>query len=142
MEQPRAIRVVIVDDHAAVRRILRFGLLDMHDIEVVGEAGDGEEALRVCDDLHPDMVLLDLRLPGTDSIATLRALLRMEPVPQVLVHTADYEGRLIPEALAAGACGYVLKSGLAEFVTAIRDAHASQEGERIAGHLLERELDG
>jgi two-component system, NarL family, response regulator LiaR len=127
MREPRAIRVVIVDDHAMVRTSLRFALLDAHDIEAVGEASDGEEALRVCGELHPDLVLLDLRLPGLDSIATIRALRRQEPVPQVLVHTADYDERIIPKALAAGACGYVLKGELAELVAAIRTAHAGQQ---------------
>ena len=127
MKQPRAIRMVIVDDHAMVRRSLRFALLDAHDIEVVGEAADGEEALRVCSDLRPDMVLLDLRLPGLDSPATIRVLQRQEPAPQVLVHTAEYDERLIPEAIAAGACGYVLKGELAELLEAIRTAHARQQ---------------
>jgi DNA-binding NarL/FixJ family response regulator len=127
MRKPRAIRVVIVDDHAIVRRSLRFALLDTRDIDVVGEAADGEELLRVCGNLRPDVVLLDLRLPGLDSIATIRALRRREPVPQMLVHTADYDERLIPQALAAGACGYVLKGGIAELVAAIRNAHAGQQ---------------
>ncbi|HEV2461184.1 MAG TPA: response regulator transcription factor [Ktedonobacterales bacterium] len=124
MRKSSAIRVVLVDDHAIVRRSLRFGLLDAHDIQVVGEAADGEEALCVCRDLRPDVVLLDLRLPGMDSIAIIRALHRNEPMPQVLVHTADYDERVIPKALAAGACGYVLKGELAELLAAIRTAHA------------------
>ena len=127
MRHSRAIRVVIVDDHAMVRRSLRFALLDAHDIDVVGEAADGEETLRVCRDLRPDLVLLDLRLPGLDSIATIRALLGQEPVPKVLIHTAAYDERLIPEALAAGACGYVLKGDLTELLGAIRTAHAYQK---------------
>jgi DNA-binding NarL/FixJ family response regulator len=127
MRQSRAIRVVIVDDHALVRRSMRFALQDAQDIEVVGEAADGEETLRVCGDLRPDLVLLDLRLPGLDSIATIRALLRHEPVPKVLMHTAAYDECLIPEALAAGACGYVLKSDLTELLGAIRSAHAYQQ---------------
>jgi DNA-binding NarL/FixJ family response regulator len=122
MTEPMSLRVVIVDDHAMVRTSLRFALLDAHDIDVVGEAADGAEALRICGDLHPDLVLLDLRLPGLDSIATIRALLCKEPVPQVLVHTAAYDERLIPEALGAGACGYVVKGELAELLAAIRAA--------------------
>jgi DNA-binding NarL/FixJ family response regulator len=122
MTEPTSIRVVIVDDHPMVRRSVRFALLYARDIAVVGEAVDGEETLRVCADLHPDLVLLDLRLPGLDSIATIRALRRQEHVPTVLLHTATYDERLIPEALAAGACGYVLKGELAELVAAIRAA--------------------
>jgi DNA-binding NarL/FixJ family response regulator len=122
MTEPTCMRVVIVDDHAMVRTSLRFALLDAHDIDVVGEAADGEEALRVCGDLQPDLVLLDLRLPGLDSIATIHALRRQEPMPQVLVHTAAYDERLIPEALAAGACGYVFKGDMVELLGAIRAA--------------------
>ena len=126
----RALRVVIVDDHPAVRLSLRFALLSAADIEVVGEATDGEEMLRVCGDLHPDVVILDLRLPGRLSgVAAIRALRRpVGAVPQVVVHTADYDTRLVPEALAAGAWGYVLKQGeLAELIAAIRAAHAHRQ---------------
>jgi DNA-binding NarL/FixJ family response regulator len=123
VSEPTAIRVVVVDDHPAVRLTLRMALLAAPDIEVVGEAADGEEALQVCRDRHPDVVLMDLRLPGRDGIATIRALQDQEPVPRVLVLTAFYDERLIPEALAAGACGYVLKlSDIQEIVAAIRAA--------------------
>ena len=120
-------RVVIVDDHSEVRRGLRLALLGAGDIAVVGEAADGEEALRVCGDVHPDVVVMDLRLPGRVSgVAAIRALRRPAgTMPQVVVHTAEYDARLVPEALAAGACGYVLKGGgLAGLVAAIRAAHA------------------
>jgi two-component system, NarL family, response regulator LiaR len=127
MSEPRVIRVVIVDDHAMVRRSLRFALLDLQDIDVVGEAADGEEALRVCGELHPDMVLLDLWLPGLDSIETIRTLRRHRPTPKVLVHTADYDERLISEALAAGACGYLVKGELTELLAAIRTAHGRRQ---------------
>jgi DNA-binding NarL/FixJ family response regulator len=129
MTEPMSLRVVIVDDHAMVRTSLRFALLDAHDIDVVGEAADGAEALRICGDLHPDLVLMDLRLPGVDSPATIRALQgQEEPVPQVLVYTAEYDERLIAETLAAGACGYVLKQGeFMELLEAIRVAHARQQ---------------
>jgi DNA-binding NarL/FixJ family response regulator len=124
------LRVVIVDDHPAVRRSLRFALLSAEDIDVVGEAADGEEALWICGDLHPDVVIMDLRLPGRLSGAeAIRALQRPEgSVPQVVVHTADHDARLVPEALAAGAWGYVPKQGeLAELIAAIRAAHARQQ---------------
>jgi DNA-binding NarL/FixJ family response regulator len=114
--------VVIVDDHPMVRQSLRFALLGAEDLDVVGEAADGEEALQVCGALHPDVVLMDLRLPGRLSSAeAIRALQREQPVPQVLVHTADYDGSCISEALAAGACGWVLKQGaIEELFAAIR----------------------
>jgi NarL family two-component system response regulator LiaR len=121
MSEPRAIRVVVVDDHPQVRLSLRLALLAASDIEVVGEAADGEEALQVCADLQPDVVLMDLRLPGRNGVATIRALQAQQPIPQVLVLTAFYDEQLIPEAIAAGACGYLLKAGeIKELFAAIR----------------------
>jgi DNA-binding NarL/FixJ family response regulator len=109
--EPTGIRVVIVEDHPKVRLGLRLALRAAPDIEVVGEAADGEEALQVCGKLHPNVVLMDLRLPGLDGISTIRALQSQNPVPQVLVLTAFYDEQLIPDAVAAGPCSYVLKQG-------------------------------
>src|SRR5262249_52136093 len=108
---------------------LRFALLTAQDIEVVGEAADGEELLRVCGDLHPNMILMDLRLPGVDSPGIIGALQRQEASPpHTLVYTAEYDEHLIAQTLAAGACGYVLKGGdLTELLEAIRAAHAYQQ---------------
>ena len=107
-----------------VRMGLRLSLLSTEGIDVVGEAEDGEEALRVCAELHPDVVLMDLRLPGLDGAATTWALQGQVPVPRVVVLTASYDERLIPDALAAGASGYVLKGGsVEELVAAIRSAY-------------------
>jgi DNA-binding NarL/FixJ family response regulator len=136
MTEVDPIRVVIVDDHPVVRQSLRFAMLTAQDVEVVGEAADSTEALRACGELHPDVVLMDLRLPGLDGIGTIRALQSQiqsqrqgsEPLPQVLVFTADLDEGLIAEALAAGACGYVPKEGeFGEILTAIRAAHARQQ---------------
>jgi DNA-binding NarL/FixJ family response regulator len=128
MKEAGAIRVVIVDDHPMVRLTLQLALQVSEDIAVVGEAADGEEALQVCTERHPDVVLMDLRLPRLDSVETIRALVRHEPAPQVLVYTAEYDARLIQEALAAGACGYVLKEGeLTELLAALRAAHERQQ---------------
>jgi DNA-binding NarL/FixJ family response regulator len=129
-EASRALRVVIVDDHPMVREFLSFALLSVEDIEVVGAAADGEEALQLCGDLHPDVVIMDLRLSGRLSSAeTIRTLLRPEgPLPQVLLHTAVYDERLVSEALAAGACGYVPKEGdLTPLVAAIRAASGREQ---------------
>lgn len=124
MSTQEPIRVVIVDDHALVRLSLRTLLLTADDLAVVGHAADGEEALRVCGEVHPDVVLMDLRLPGMDGIATIRALQRHDPVPHVLVLTATYDERRIAEALAAGASGYLLKDFLtAELIAAIHAVH-------------------
>ena len=127
MSEPSPIRVVIVDDHPMVRTGLRLMLLSTEEIAVVGEAEDGEEALRVCTEVQPDVVLMDLRLPRLDGVASTRALQQLIPVPRVLVLTAAYDERLIPEALEAGASGYALKGGnVEELVAAIQSAYARQ----------------
>jgi DNA-binding NarL/FixJ family response regulator len=121
------IRVVIVDDYNMVRMGLRLTLLSTGVIDVVGEAEDGEEALRVCAEVHPDVVLLDLRLPRMDGVATTQALQRLVPIPRVLVLTTAYDERLISEVLAAGASGYMIKGGtVEELVAAIQSARARQ----------------
>ena len=125
---PVSMRVVLVDDHPMVRMGLRMMLRSIEAIDIVGEAEDGEEALRVCAEVHPDVVLMDLRLPRLDGVATTRALQRRDPVPGVLVLTASYDERLIPAVLAAGASGYMLKGGgVEELVAAIRCAHARHQ---------------
>src|SRR5260370_13366263 len=97
MREQGAIRLVIVDDHPMVRRSLRFALLAAQDIDVVGEPADGEEVLRVCGDLHPDLVLIYLRRPGVDSPATIRALQgEQNPGPQGRVSTREPRLRVIP----------------------------------------------
>jgi DNA-binding NarL/FixJ family response regulator len=122
------IRVLVVDDHPKVRQSLRRVLSAAPHIEVVGEAADGEEALRVCGELHPEVVLMDLRLPGLDGVSAIRALQGQEPVPQVVVLTTFYDEQLIPQALAAGAGSYVLKVGaIDELLAAIRAAHEREQ---------------
>lgn len=115
------IRVVLVDDHFAMRGVIRMTLETADDIEVVGEAADGEAALRVCAATAPQVVLMDLRLPRLDGVATIRALQSHDPIPKVLVLTAGYDERLIKDALEAGASGYVLKMAkIDELLAAIR----------------------
>jgi DNA-binding NarL/FixJ family response regulator len=122
--------VVIVDDSALVRMSLKTMLLVADDFEVVGEAGDGEEAVRVCAETHPELVLMDLRLPRLDGVAAIRALQQHPPVPGVLALTAGYDERLIAEALAAGAGGYALKQGgMDQLVAAIRAARDGRQPE-------------
>ena|SRR5215469_6492911 len=117
------IRVVLVEDHPTVRRGLKMILRSADDIMVVGKAGDGEEAQRVCAEVQPDLVLMDLRLPGLGGVETIRALQHFRHVPQVLVLTTFNDERLIAEALAAGASGYLLKQvDKAALTAAIRTA--------------------
>lgn len=124
------IRVVLVDDHAAMRGVIRMALSTAGDIDVVGEAADGEAALRVCAQTQPEVVLMDLRLPRLDGVATIRALQGSDPAPKVLVLTAGSDERLIKDALAAGASGYVLKlAGIDELLAAIR---ATRDGQTLS----------
>jgi DNA-binding NarL/FixJ family response regulator len=119
--EPTRIRVVLVEDHAAVRAVVRMALETADDMEVVGEAADGEAALRVCGATHPDVVLMDLRLPRLDGVAAIPALLQQDPVPKVLVLTADADERHLKDTLAAGASGYVLKMArIEELLAAVR----------------------
>lgn len=102
------IRVVLADDQAMVRAGLRLILETQPDVEVVGEAADGEEALRVAKQQRPDLVLMDIRMPRVDGIEATSRLIAEQPAPRVLVVTFDAD-RFVYEALRAGASGFILK---------------------------------
>lgn len=104
-----AIRVMVVDDHAVVRQGLRMFLSMDPDIDVVGEAADGAEALRVAHELHPDVVLMDLLMPVMDGIAATAAIRRELADVEVLALTSVLEDRMVVNAIQAGASGYLLK---------------------------------
>ena len=126
VESPR-IGVMVVDDHTVVRNGIRFSLLAFDDIELVGEADSGEEALRLCTQLQPDVILMDMVMPGMDGAATTRAIRARYPRTQVLALTSFQEGNLVEEALKAGAIGYLLKDvAVDELADAIRLAYAGQ----------------
>ncbi|MBT0772721.1 response regulator transcription factor [Kineosporia sp. J2-2] len=102
-------RVLLVDDHALVRAGLT-ALLDAHPrIEVVGEAADGDQAVELTENAEPDVVLMDLSMPGTDGVTATRELLVRRPGTQVLVLTSFSDRNRVRDALAAGAIGYLLK---------------------------------
>ncbi len=127
MSESESIRVVIVDDHEVVRNGLRFSLLAFDDLELVGEAANGEEALSVCAELQPDVVLMDLRMPGMGGAEATQALLRDHPEVKVIALTSFHEGTRVQQALQAGATGYLLKDvGVDELAQAIRAAHAGR----------------
>ncbi|SDS58743.1 DNA-binding response regulator, NarL/FixJ family, contains REC and HTH domains [Friedmanniella luteola] len=112
------IRVLIVDDHAIVRGGLAALLGTAADLDVVGQAADGEEAVRLVEELEPDVVLMDLSMPGMDGVQATRALLGRRPAVHVLVLTSMSEQRWILEALEAGAEGYLLKHSEPEAILA------------------------
>jgi len=121
------IRVLVVDDHAVVRSGLRAVLQAFDDLKMAGEAGSGEEALRMCEQLQPDVVLMDLVMPGMDGTAATRAIRERWPQIQVIALTSFKERGLVEEVLKAGAMGYLLKNVSAEEIgAAIRAAFAGR----------------
>jgi NarL family two-component system response regulator LiaR len=118
------IRVMIVDDHTVVRGGLRFFLLAFEDIELVAEARSGEEALDLCTQHRPDVVLMDMVMPGMSGAKATRAIREQHPQTQIIALTSFPEGDLVQEALQAGAIGYLIKdTPIDELAEAIRSAH-------------------
>jgi NarL family two-component system response regulator LiaR len=121
------IRVLLVDDHAVVRSGLAAFLMVFDDLELVAEAGSGEEAVRLCRELEPDVVLMDLVMPGMDGAAATKAIRAECPDVQVVALTSFKEEELVQGAMEAGAIGYLLKNVSAdELAGAIRAAHAGR----------------
>jgi DNA-binding NarL/FixJ family response regulator len=115
------ITVLLVDDHTILREGLR-ALLGFHeDVQVVGEARDGEEAIALTGQLHPDVVLMDIAMPGMDGIAATRAIRARYPRTHVLILTQHEDRQYVLPLLKAGASGYVLKRALGDdLITALR----------------------
>jgi NarL family two-component system response regulator LiaR len=135
------IRVMIVDDHLMVRRGLATFLRAAPDLELVGEAASGAEAIQVCGQVRPNVVLMDLKLPNLDGIAATRAIRSAHPEIQVIAVTSSQEDGLVSEALRAGAIGYLLKDvgvmGLGDAIRAARAGHPTLSPE--ATHALVRQ---
>ena len=121
------IRVLIVDDHEMVRSGLAAFLRVAPDLELVGEASDGPEAVQLCAELRPDVVLMDMVMPGMDGAAATRAVLERCPEVRVIALTSFPEEDLVPRALQAGATSYLMKNvAAAELAAAIRAARAGR----------------
>jgi NarL family two-component system response regulator LiaR len=121
------IRVLIVDDHAIVRKGVRALLATEHDIEVVGEAGNGEEALAQVQTLHPNVILMDLVMPKMDGIEATRQITTQHPEVRILVLTSFAADDKVFPAIKAGALGYLLKdSGPEELIQAIHQVHRGE----------------
>ncbi|TDC73758.1 response regulator [Streptomyces hainanensis] len=133
------IRVLIVDDHQVVRRGLRTFLEVQDDIEVVGEAADGAAGVERAEELRPDVVLMDVKMPGTDGVEALGRLSELGNPARVLVVTSFTERRTVIPALRAGAAGYVHKDidpeALAGAIRAVHAGHVLLQPE-VAGALL------
>jgi two-component system response regulator NreC len=116
-----AIRVLIADDHGVLRSGLTALLNSEPEMEVVGEAEDGEQTLRQAEELHPDVVLMDLNMPKGDGLYTTRGLKEMYPEVNVLILTMHEDDSLLREAIKCGAAGYILKRAVeSELITAIQ----------------------
>ena len=137
-------RILIVDDHPLTREALA-ALLVEHGFDVVGQAGDGAEAIELTRALEPDLVLLDLSMPGLDGLTALPQLRDAAPAAEVVVLTASGTEENLLQAIRAGAAGYLLKSEpaerIVEFLRGVARGEAALSG-AIARRLLEQVRDG
>lgn len=104
--------MLLADDHALVRRGFRRLLEDDPEIAVVGEASNGEEAIQLAASLAPHVIVMDAAMPGTSGLAAIRVILERRPAARILMLSMHSEATLVQQAMAAGACGYVLKNAL------------------------------
>jgi DNA-binding NarL/FixJ family response regulator len=140
----QTIRVVLADDHAIYRQGLA-GLLGIHGIDVVGQAPNGEEAIELVEELAPDVVVMDLNMPGVSGVEATQILTARTPATKVLILTVSAQAADVTDAVVAGASGYVLKDApIDEVVGGIRAAAGGEAliSPRIAGDLLERIREG
>jgi DNA-binding NarL/FixJ family response regulator len=136
---PEPIRTLIVDDHALFRRGLEIVLVSEPDIEVVGQAGDGDEAVEKAGESVPDIVLMDVRMPRSGGIEACRAIKEVAPSAKIIILTMSDEEEDLFDAIRAGASGYLLKDiPLDEVAEAVRAVHGGQSliSPSMAGKLL------
>jgi DNA-binding NarL/FixJ family response regulator len=123
----KPIRIILVDDHAILRQGTAELLRREPDLEVIGQAGDGQEAFDLVQELRPDIAVMDVRMPGMSGVEATRRIHELFPNVQVLVLTAHDDDQYVFSLLEAGACGYLLKSApVAELVKAIRLVKAGE----------------
>lgn len=127
MNDQKPIRVMIVDDHGMVRKGLMAFLTNRPDIVVIGEARDGREAISLCQQLQPDVILMDLLMPEMDGVDAIRNIHQQWPQIQIIALTSFQEKELVQNAIRAGAIGYLLKNITGdELVEAIHAAFAGR----------------
>ncbi|MGD0751949.1 MAG: response regulator transcription factor [Anaerolineales bacterium] len=123
------IRIVVADDHLIIRQGLRLIMETQEGFEMVGEAADGEEAVNLCDELKPDVVLMDLRMPGMDGLTAIEILRTKQPEIAVVILTTFNEDDLMMRGLRMGAKGYLLKDTDRE--TLFNTIRAASRGETL-----------
>jgi len=127
MDEARPIKILLVDDHSMVRRGLSAFLKNESDLEIIGEARDGREAIEKCEQNQPDVILMDLIMPDLGGIAATRMILERWPDIRILALTSFQEKDLVQDALQAGATGYMLKNVSGdELASAIRSTYAGK----------------
>jgi NarL family two-component system response regulator LiaR len=125
MSNTKNIEVITVDDHPMVRHGIKTMLLTFDDISVIGEAGNGLETLALFKEIQPDVILMDIVMPGMNGVETTRAVLELYPQVKIIVLTSFPDQDLVQEMLAAGAIGYLLKDAPIDVLgDAIRSAYA------------------
>lgn len=125
--RPKAIRVLLVDDHPVVRKGVAACLAQQNNIRVIGEAGDGEEAVRKAKELEPDLVLMDIDMPRMDGLAAAELLRKENPRIKVLILSMHTQTDFVMRILKSGARGYILKAAPpAELIKAIESVHAGE----------------
>ena len=140
-EGARPVRILVADDHQPMRSAFATILTYGQGLEVVGEAHDGREAVLKCEELRPDLILMDLSMPEMDGIEATRAIRERLPTTVVLVVTAHEDEDLMLRAIRAGAAGYVLKGDEpSRLIAAVREAMSGESpmDQRLAGRLLRR----
>ncbi len=158
MNIPDPIRVMTVDDHEIVRSGIKFSLIAFDDLELVGEASSGPEALQIFSEVNPDVVLMDMHMIGMDGIETTRAMLKQSPSVKVIALTSFYDQDRVRGALQAGAISYLVKGvGADDLAESIRDAYIGRatlstdaiqaltrpvdSQSRLTTHLTKREIE-
>ena len=139
-EEQAAIRVVLVDDHDLFRTGLR-NLLEEQGVEIVGEAGDGANAVRLVRELAPDVVVMDINMPGMGGVDATRQVTTAAPLTRVVVLTISDQDADVLDAILAGACGYLMKdASIDELMAGIRAASIGESliSSHIAGKVLQR----
>lgn len=127
MVDPKPIKVLVVDDHPVVRNGLKNTLLVFDDLELIGEAENGEAALASCRENIPDVILMDILMPGMDGIQATRAILEQYPQVKIVILTSYPEDELVQRSLEVGAVGYILKDAKIDALAdAIRSANCGQ----------------